>query len=285
MRAWMTIGGEAPLSPSLALALNLNFNLLPPVPTSSFQFSEWCRPWRLVVTAKRDTDNKICQIVDVRGEGNGRGVGPTGFKEIGMDTSTAGIDATVCAMPEEIAVGTMVVTRTNQLGLVAGALGADKEAHYRIFLRKEDTVGTLFKAEDVQYKDERGVGPRSPQGHALVARLLFAPAVGQFPRNVRGPGSESSLIIGTAVEEHHQELYRRRLLCAEAAESRKTFAAFEGDRYSCSSGMLKEVALTWIDNRDEPSYCYNLEHCGVVVPAKDGHLDWVATRLNSLEWH
>ena len=175
-----------------------------------------------------------------------------------MDTSTAGIDATVCAMPEEIAVGTMVMTRTNQLGLVAGALGADKEAHYRIFLRKEDTVGTLFKAEDVQYKDERGVAPRSPQGHALVARLLFAPAVGQFPRNVRGPGSESS---------------------------RKTFAAFEGDRYSCSSGMLKEVALTWIDNRDEPSYCYNLEHCGAVVPAKDGHLDWVATRLNSLEWH
>ena len=168
-------------------------------------------------------------------------------------------------MPEEIAVGTMVVTRTNQLGLVAGALGADKEAHYRIFLRKEDTVGTLFKAEDVRYKDERGrpvqdervVGPRSPQGHALVARLLFAPAVGQFPRNVRGPGSESS---------------------------RKTFAAFRGDGYSCSSGMLKEVALTWIDNRDEPSRC-NLEHCGEVVPAKDGHLDWVATRLNSLEWH
>ena len=159
-------------------------------------------------------------------------------------------------MPDEIAVGTTVVTRTNQCGLIAGALGADKEAHYRIFLSKEDAVGTLFKKEDVRYKDERGVGPRSPHGHALVARLLFAPAVGQFPRNVRGPGSESS---------------------------RKTFAAFREDGYGCS-GMLKEVALTWIDNRDKPSYC-NLERCGEVVPAKDGHLDWVATRLNSLEWY
>ena len=29
--------------------------------------SEWCRPWRLVVTAVRDNDGKMCQIVDVRG--------------------------------------------------------------------------------------------------------------------------------------------------------------------------------------------------------------------------
>ena len=46
--------------------------------------SEWCRPYRMVVTATRDTDGKMCQIVDVVCR-DGKG-----FKEID-DTTTGGV--------------------------------------------------------------------------------------------------------------------------------------------------------------------------------------------------
>lgn len=47
--------------------------------------SEWCRPYRMVVTATRDTDGKMCQIVDVVCRDG------QGFKEIGGDTTTGGV--------------------------------------------------------------------------------------------------------------------------------------------------------------------------------------------------
>ena len=46
--------------------------------------SEWCHPYRMVVTAARDTDGKMCQIVDVVCR-DGKG-----FKEID-DSKTAGV--------------------------------------------------------------------------------------------------------------------------------------------------------------------------------------------------
>ena len=45
-------------------------------------YSEWCKPWRLVVTATRP-DGKMCMLVDVRGSSN------SPFHEIGGDTCTA----------------------------------------------------------------------------------------------------------------------------------------------------------------------------------------------------
>ena len=47
--------------------------------------SEWCRPYRMVVTATRDTDGKMCQIVDVVCRDG------QGFKEVGGDTTTGDV--------------------------------------------------------------------------------------------------------------------------------------------------------------------------------------------------
>ena len=46
------------------------------------QFSEWCEAYRMVVTATRDTDGKMCQIVDVVGRDR------RGFKELDGDSMT-----------------------------------------------------------------------------------------------------------------------------------------------------------------------------------------------------
>ena len=54
----------------------------------------WCDPYRMVVTVTRDTDGKMCQIVDVNGR-NGEG-----FKERDLDGDTGGsIDVTVVDEP------------------------------------------------------------------------------------------------------------------------------------------------------------------------------------------
>ena len=64
--------------------------------------SMWTSPYRLVVTVTRDTDQKMCQIVDVRGyksvdgDGNRARYGfRHGFKELDGDTCTAGVDVAV----------------------------------------------------------------------------------------------------------------------------------------------------------------------------------------------
>ena len=56
-------------------------------------FCEWARSYRMVVTATRDTDGKMCQIVDVVCRDGG------GFKEIGGDSMTGGV--TVMVVPDD----------------------------------------------------------------------------------------------------------------------------------------------------------------------------------------
>ena len=58
--------------------------------------STWLRQFRLVVTAVRDTDAKMCQIVDVRGWKAGQQAGASdGFHVIGYDTEVGGADVRV----------------------------------------------------------------------------------------------------------------------------------------------------------------------------------------------
>ena len=59
-------------------------------------YAEWTIPYRLVVTATRDTDGKMCQIVDVRGREE------HGFKELGGDSMTGGIEVPVVPFSSEM---------------------------------------------------------------------------------------------------------------------------------------------------------------------------------------
>jgi hypothetical protein len=76
----------APAPPGLAL----------PVDSGCDYESKWLRQFRLVVTAVRDTDAKMCQIVDVRGWKAGQQAGASdGFHAIGYDTESGGADVRV----------------------------------------------------------------------------------------------------------------------------------------------------------------------------------------------
>jgi len=65
--------------------------------------SEWCIPWRVVVTAVRDCDGKMCQIADVRGLKitGGKNEPTHGFWEAGGDTCTGNVEFCVGDFDDE----------------------------------------------------------------------------------------------------------------------------------------------------------------------------------------
>ena len=230
--------------------------------------SRWCMPWRLVVTAKRDFDRKICQIVDVRGNRGG------GFYEIGEGTCTGGIVACV-AQGHSSAVAAATTAAVASAGADAPVCAATGCG--------EPGTKQCARCRSVAYCSRECQAQHWRKGgHKQQCKQLNR----QLEASKRLP-TASAL---TMIDKLEARLFLDPGTCyggyppSKSPEDAKACAAFEKFMRGApsSGGTLQCIELKWLNPMNEGSAAIYEPHR--FIQDKPG-LDWVARKLRTLEWH
>ena len=253
----------------------------------------WCQPWRLVVTATRDTDGKICQLADIRNE----------FYEWGGDSLIGAIVVSVAEGHNVSADGEVSIVigdrvrackTFNHQDLRDGTRAPDIEVGSEGVVLEIDEDGDVNVKWEPDGRTHWSYGNVYHQDSPLVRETLaremaetrrgawrWEPELEVFRDGVWS----NDLTMRDVLDAHifldpgtgHYPEYTRSQSPkdADAIDVIKRFERSHGEL----GGTLRQISLQWI----HPEWAFssgNLEY----IDDSEGLL-WVARKLRTLEWH